>query len=239
MTPLDMHQLFDYRYYTSPPQQIQAGRTFVRMRFINGRRILRVPIRMNGKLAYLIGVIIGDGYLSKAMRRKSHGRGFHWKMVITGPHDYIVCLRNIFHDLFSIRGGIIQDSRKRDSWQLRFSCLILHRFFARVIGIPQGRKTTHGGWTRLELVREFPLHFLKGLIDSDGHIGKRYIGIIQKRLRFLIRIKNFAHETLGLDFHGPFVNSRKNGLIASWIISISNERARTWLLDRLGRIRIM
>lgn len=230
--------MFDRRYDILQPQPIQFGSTFVRMRFINGKQTLRIPIWMNGKLAYLIGVVIGDGYLSKPTRRKSHGGGFHWKLVITGPHGYIVYLQKVFEGVFSVRGGIIKDKRKRDSWQLRFGSLVLHRFFARVIGIPQGKKTTHGSWTSLEFVREFPLYFLKGLIDSDGHIGRRYVGIIQKRFRFLVRIKRFAHETVGIDFNGPRVNSRKKGLIASWIISINRGRDRTRLLRLLGHLRI-
>ena len=203
---------------------------FVRAKSLNGKQIVRIPVRMSGKLAYLIAVVIGDGYLSKPIRRKSHGSGFHWKLVITGPRGYIINLQSMFFEMFEIRGGLIQDKRKRDAWQIRFSNLVLHRFFARVIGLPQGKKTVHGAWSRLDLVKEFPLHFLAGLIDSDGHIGSRYIGIIQKRFRFLVRVKRFARETTGLHFRGPYVNKRRAGEITSWIISISRSDERAELL---------
>lgn len=95
---------------------------------------------MNGKLAYLIGVTIGDGYVSKAARRKSHGAGFYWKIVITGPQDYLVGLQKMFLEVFGVLGGLVKDRRKKDTWQLRFADVILHRFFAKVIGLPQGKR---------------------------------------------------------------------------------------------------
>lgn len=193
---------------------------------------------MNGKLAYLIGVIIGDGYVSRAARRKTHGAGYYWKIVIIGPHDYLVCLQNLFLEIFGLQGGLVKDRRKKNSWQLRFASLILHRFFARVIGLPQGRKTAHGSWTRFELVRRFPLHFLAGLVHSDGHVGRRYAGIIQKRFRFLVRVKKFAKETLRLRFRGPYVNRKRNGKIAGWMISIYKKEERTRLVHAIARLKI-
>lgn len=189
---------------------------------------------MSGGLAYLIGAIIGDGYVSKAARRKSHGRGFYWRIVLTGPHDYLVRLQSLFFRIFRLRGGLTKDRRKKNSWQFRSANLVLHRFFARVIGLPQGRKTVHGAWTRFEAVERFPLFFLAGLLDSDGYVGKRYIGIVQNRLRFLIRIKRFARETLNLKFRGPVVNRRYDGKIAGWIISIYKKDERAELLRAMA-----
>ena len=193
---------------------------------------------MDGRLAYLIGVIIGDGYVSRPAKRKSHGTGFYWKVVITGPHDYLVGLHSLFFDIFGVHGGLVKDRRKRNSWQLRFANLVLYRFFTRVIGLPQGRKTAHGSWTRFEMVREFPLYFLAGLIDSDGYVGKRYIGIVQKRFRFLVRVKRFANETLRLNFRGSSINRKSDGKIAGWIISIYKKEERARLLRAIALLGI-
>lgn len=112
---------------------------------MNSKQAVRLPEQMDGKLAYLVGVLIGDGYVSKPIKRKSHGSGFHWKIVITGPHSCIVNLRRLFLEVFDLQGGIQQDTRKQDAWQLRFANLTLHRFFTRVIGLPQGKKTVQRG----------------------------------------------------------------------------------------------
>jgi len=230
--------LFDHRYDILPPVVLKSESRFIRAKSLNGRQTVRIPVVMNGKLAYLIGVVIGDGYLSKAIKRKAHGGGYHWKLVVTGPCNYVSRLQGTFLELFGIQGGLWHDKRKTDTWQLRFGSLLLHRFFARVIGISLGKKTTHGAWSRLELVSEFPFHFLAGLIDSDGHIGKKYIGIVQKRLRFLVRVRRFAMLNTGLHFRGPHVNSRKDGRIASWIISISNAKERLRLMKSISQLGV-
>ncbi len=238
MTQLNLGLLFDPRFDILPPRILLDESGFVRASSLNGKQPVRIPVMMDGKLAYLIGVIIGDGYVSKAAKRKSHGTGFYWKIVITGPHDYLVRLQSLFVGIFGVHGGLVRDRRKRNSWQLRFANLILHRFFTRVIGLQQGRKTAHGSWTRFEMVRGFPLYFIAGLMDSDGYVGKRYIGIVQKRFRFLVRVKRFANETLRLNFRGPSINRKSNGKIAGWIISIYKKEERARLLRAIAQLDI-
>jgi hypothetical protein len=238
MTQLNLGLLFDPRFDILPPRILRDKQSFVRVSSLNGKQTVRIPVEMNGKLAYLIGVIIGDGYVSRASKRKSHGTGFYWRIVITGPHDYLVRLRNLFLGIFGLRGGLVEDRRKKNTWQLKFANLILHRFFAKVIGLPQGRKTTHGSWCRFDLVKRFPLHFLAGLLASDGYVGKRYIGIIQKRFRFLIRVKRFANETMHLYFRGPAINRKRNGKTVGWIISIYKKEERARLLRAIASLHI-
>jgi hypothetical protein len=235
---LDLRLLFDPRFDILPPRIVPDKSGFVRVNSLNGKQVVRIPVVMNGKLAYLIGVVIGDGYVSKAARRKSHGAGYYWRVVITGPHDYLVSLQSLFVRIFGLRGGLVRDLRKEKTWQLRFANLVLHRFFTRVIGLPKGKKTTHGSWSRFELVREFPLHFLAGLIHSDGYVGKKYIGIIQKRFNFLVRVKRFAKENLQFRFRGPSVNRKINGKVAGWMISIYEKEERERLLGAISRLEI-
>ncbi len=203
---------------------------------MNGRKVVRVPVVMNGKLAYITGVVLGDGYLSNAARRKSHGTGFYWRMAITGPYRYLANIRKLFVETFGLQGGLVRDQRKKKTWQLRFASVVLHRFFARLVGIPQGRKTTRRPWSRFELVRAYPLHFLAGLIHSDGYMGRRYVGIIQKRFRFLVHVKRFAEEALGLSFRGPYVNRRRGGRIVGWMIAIYDRSERTKLLCDIAKL---
>ena len=236
MPSLDLGKLYDRSYDRRPPTILKHEKGAIWVVAANSNQRIRVPARMSGRLAYAIGVVLGDGYGSEPIERKTHGPGFHWKVVVTGPHDYVRELRRVFLDLFCISGGLKKDKRKRDSWQLRFSSLVLHRFFARVIGLPQGRKTTHKRWTRLNLVKQFPLHFLSGLIDSDGHVGSSYVGIIQNDLEFLKVIQRFAKEKLGFDFHGPHINKKRAGRITSWIISLYRKNERTKLIRAKNRL---
>lgn len=231
MRSLDLGKLYDSLYDKRPPTILRRGSSHIWVRAANSNKEIRLPTRMNGKLAYLIGVIIGDGYLSKPIRRRSHGPGFHWKIVVTGSHSYIVGLNEIFRVLFCISGGLTKDPRKRDAWQLRFSQVVLHRFFARVIGLPRGRKTKHRRWSDFDMVREYPVHFLSGLIDTDGYVGSHYIGIIQKDFQFLTKLLSFTKETIGISFRGPHVNKKRDGEITSWMISLNKRDERMKLLD--------
>jgi hypothetical protein len=193
---------------------------------------------MNGKLAYLIGIIIGDGHLSEPIKRTTHGSGYHWKIVITGPHDYLASLQTLIDQVFGVRGVLVKDKRKENTWQLKLANIALHRFFARVIGLRPGRKLQSRSWTTFDLVREFPLHFLAGLMHSDGYTGKRYVGIIQGSFRFLVHVKEFSKKTLGLNFHGPIVNRKQDGRIVGWIISIYRRRERETLMYDILRLKI-
>jgi len=235
---LDLGLLFDPRFDILPPRISSICRGFVRVTSLSGKQLVRIPIRMNGKLAYLIGVIIGDGYLSKPARRKSHGGGYYWRVVITGPRNYLIGLRRLFFEIFGLHGELVKDRRKMNTWQLRFANKILHRFLRRVIGLPQGRKTTHGSWSRFVIVKDFPVHFIAGMLHSDGYVGKHYIGIVQKRFRFLERLKKFANQRLKVHFRGPVVNRRNNGKTLAWIISIYNKRDRDSLIRRIARLGV-
>lgn len=230
--------MFDPMFDILPPRMLPDEPGFVRVTSLNGKQVLRLPVVMNGELAYLVGVIIGDGYVSKPARRKSHGTGYYWRVVITGPYRYLVNLRRLFSRVFGVRGGLVKDKRKAKSWQLRFANSILHRFLTRVIGIGQGRKSVNGSWSEFDLVKEFPLHFLAGLIHSDGYIGSRYVGIIQRRRQLLVDVRRFAYETLGLKFHGPIVNRRLNGEIVGWIISIYRKKERAKLVRDLAGLGV-
>lgn len=100
----------------------------------------------------------------------------------------------------------------------------------------RARRRCRGGWSSLELVREFPLHFLAGLVDSDGYVGEHYIGIIQKRFRFLVRIRRFARQNADFHFKGPYVNKRRDGHITSWIISIHRREERERFLKATSQL---
>ncbi len=88
------------------------------------------------------------------------------------------------------------------------------------------------------MVRGFPLQFIAGLVDSDGYVGKRYVGIIQNRFRFLVRVKKFASETLLLRFRGPYINRKRNGKIAGWMISIYKKEERVGLDRAINSLKI-
>jgi len=238
VTQLNLGLLFDPRFDVLRPRVLPDKRGFFSVTPPRGRAWVRIPLAMNGELAYLIGVVIGDGYVSKAARRKSHGAGYYWKIVVTGPYDYLVRIQGLFCGVFGVCGGLVKDKRKENTWQLRFANLILHRFFTRVLGLPQGRKTEHRPWSRFELVRSFPTHFLAGLIDSDGYVGERYIAIVQKQFRFLYRIKRFANETLRLEFRGPLINRKQNGSVVGWMISIYSRKERMRLLRAIAELKI-
>ncbi len=106
---IDLRLLFDPRFDILPPRTTPDDPGFVHATSLNGKQAVRIPVVMNSKLAYLIGVIIGDGYVSRAARRKSYGTGYYWRIVITGPHDYLVGIRKLFFEIFGVQGGLVKD----------------------------------------------------------------------------------------------------------------------------------
>lgn len=185
-------------------------------------RPINLPFEINPDVAYLIGVIMGDGSIMTPIKRKKGG--YYWKIQITSKKDYSDVAYNLLWKIFGCKPSVFRDKRKKDCWYVYLHSKEVHNYFTNVIGIPAGKKAGNMPWLKNCCVtKEIFRHFLAGLIDTDGYIGKKYISLVQKDKNFLEKMKSETADLLNINFTGPYVNKKINGKILAWTINISKK----------------
>src|SRR5947208_303597 len=162
------------------------------------------------ELAYVIGVIAGDGNLS------IHGYNYEMLLSVTDrdfAEEFSRCLAKILGkpNLYKVRW-----SEKRKRWIVQGSSIFLHRFL-------------RGGWQRLKRYVEHCYRcrasFLRALFDGEGTIGKNGISIYNTDLRLLQYIRPLLSK-FGIETRNPYVHSLAGSILKDPRTGILYERRR-------------
>lgn len=176
--------------------------------FIKTRRsVVKIP-KPSIDIAYLLGVIRGDGSLSKSKRKRG---GYHYTFrIYSGDENYLRYLSNLFENLFLIKGIIIKDTRKESSYHLVFKNAILFFYFVS-LGSQIGKKK-HGKIPKIVIDdKKNQLNYIAGLVDTDGSIStsKKRVQLKQKSLMLLKKISKIC-KGFHLNCSIPKVNYTNN-----------------------------
>jgi len=128
---------------------------------ITRRKQIRIP-EINSEIAYLAGVIAGDGAITKTKRKMG---GYYYRIQIVGRKNYIEKLIPLINRLFNYKIKILRDKRKQNTYYIN----IQTAYFI-MLGLKPGKKLHP---TVPSIIAENPIlfkHYLKGLIDTDGHV---------------------------------------------------------------------
>jgi len=139
--------------------------------------VVKIPNRIDSDIAYLAGLILGDGCLPVAYRRKN----FDYKFCITsGDKEFLEQTKALIESCFETKTQkpfLAQKCTGYKSWELYKGSKPLYRFFNKIIGLPVGKKAEKA--IIPESIKTLPADkkaaFLSGLIDSD--IGKHGKGM--------------------------------------------------------------
>ena len=132
------------------------------------KRGLKLPRRLDEKLAEDMGIMVGDGSIGKIVRPK---RAVDYQIMcygnaITDSLFYGNYVKNLKKDLFNLN---FQFSNKpKNTCELRINSKGLLEFYTKIIGLPLGRK----GNLRVPLLimnstNKIKSAFIRGLADSD------------------------------------------------------------------------
>jgi len=169
------------------------------------RSYIKIPA-FNKEIAYLVGVIAGDGSLTKTKRKRG---GFHYQLrVYTGKREYLELLNNIIKKHFSLEGRIIQDKRKENAYLLEIKNATIFFYFV-IHGNEIGKKKDFKIPKKIKKNKGYFLEYLAGLVDTDGHICNKRIQLKQKSERLLKEISKIANKA-GLNCTKPKVNYTNN-----------------------------
>ncbi len=164
----------------------------------------KLPKKYTRDLAYLTGLISGDGHVSK-------------KTCITITSDSKDYLKNLTSSLikkiFDCNSLLYS---QRNYWVLHINSRPIHFFFNKIIGLPSGKKK---GKLRIPnfiyFSKEFKKGFLMGLFDSDGGLtiskkGKASILISSSTYPFILEVQKMLKE-FEIDLGGPYKSGNRKG----------------------------
>jgi hypothetical protein len=150
-------------------------------------------------LAYLLGFHCGDGSLGKPQPRERRGFRFKISACFSGSERGRIqakCFCDIFKRLFNYDPIVFNKKRKgRKSWlEVEINSAVIHAYFC-LLGLPIGEKYGKLKVQSVVFTETLFKEFLRGLIDSDGHVGKKAQGRdSSERYEFLASGKGAINE---------------------------------------------
>ena len=152
-------------------------------------RTNKFPTDASPELAYVIGVIAGDGNLNV------HGYNYEMLLSVTDrdfAKEFSRCLAKI---LVRPNPYQVRWSEKRKRWIVQSSSIILHRFLS-------------GGWQRLKTYIEHCYQcrtsFLRALFDGEGTISRNRLSIYNTDMHLLLYVRDLLFKC-GIMTRNPYV----------------------------------
>lgn len=147
------------------------------------RSKVKIPHLINNDIAYLVGVIAGDGSLVISKRKRG---GFHYRISIyANSEKYLEYLGNLINEYFKIKGRINKDKRKENAYSLIIQNASVFWFF-KILEAKYNPTNKIPSFCKDE---ELFNHYLSGLIDTDGSVG-----ISKKRVQLKLKNNNIVEE---------------------------------------------
>ncbi|MEA1904941.1 MAG: LAGLIDADG family homing endonuclease [Candidatus Hadarchaeota archaeon] len=185
--------------------------------FVLRRSKLRICLPpVDEELAYLLGFLCGDGCLKKPQPRKMGGARFKITLCFSGSERgkmHAQCICEIFKKYFHYVPRMYNKGRKgRKDWlEVEINSVVTYAYFYQ-LGLPVGRKYGKLRVPSVVFTKTLFREFLRGLIDSDGHIAEdRRIVIVQKDMNFLVQVRELCLRLFNAKFSIPRPNSKKIG----------------------------
>jgi hypothetical protein len=99
------------------------------------RADIKIP-DVNEKVAYLAGVIAGDGNLNTCTREKG---GFYYRVNIVGHKEDLERLITIINEAFNYKPKVFKDKRKTNCYFINIPVAAIYFYFIK-LGFPTGKK---------------------------------------------------------------------------------------------------
>ena len=183
----------------------EVNEIFKKAKYVSSttRDVTCVPKELTLNVAYLTGLILGDGCLPNIFRSKQ--KNFEYGIVLFGEHEEFFKLKIIplIKEMFKV--DKIKLYYKRSCWKVEKRNKVMFRFFTKFIGLQCGKKAINARVPKLIFSSDktIQIAFIAGLIDSD--IGKHCGG-----MGCTFRSEAFVEDLVEL-MHILGVNAKKGG----------------------------
>jgi intein/homing endonuclease len=157
---------------------------------------------ISNKIAYLAGVIAGDGNLNISKRKKG---GYHYRIQIVGRKEDLQRIAILFNELFNYKPIVHRDKRKANCYLINISNAATFFYFIN-LGFASGKKRNMKVPTAIAANAELFKHYLFGLIDTDGYIENNRVQLKQKEESFLKELVQLMQAHFNIKSNPPKVN---------------------------------
>ena len=196
----------------------------------NGKQI-KLPKYLDHELAYLLGVIMGDGHLANPNKSYDKLTTYNSEIRITDGHkETFIELSKIFEKLFDYKPKIYSELSKTNKKFYRFviKSKPMHRFLMSICKIPTGKK-----FNKIDILPiiknshlEIQKSFIIGFFDADGCIrlaqGKYpEISICQLNPKILNSIIQIS-KGINITWSGPYKSNHERN--QGNVIKITNKK---------------
>ncbi len=155
--------------YAVPIQFLKNDPTLLNVRYLcirSGKNRTKFP-KFDERVAYLAGVIFGDGHIKNHIRKKGYRcyRILIDKKKTTYSEKY---LPRLFKSVFGVSPRLSFKKRKSDIVRIAINSKIISRIFTNLLGFSYGKKKP--SMLKYVYLWSKPLqkHFIAGLFDTDG-----------------------------------------------------------------------
>jgi len=162
---------------------------------------IKIP-EINENVAYLAGVIAGDGNLNVCRRKKG---GYHYKVNIVGHKEDMEYLTAVCHELFNHKPHVLKDKRKTNCYLINIYSAAIYFYFVK-LGFPTGKKTNMSVPPIIAKNSSLFKHYMLGLIDTDGSVSKNKVQLKQREENFLKELAQLLEKHFDIKSNPPKVN---------------------------------
>ncbi len=135
-----------------------------------------LPKELNVDLAYLIGLILADGYIKDDLFLINTKRDVeHSICIYSGSKEHMLKCGDLFYKIFKVRTNIYFSRDTKGSWYtLRCCSKPVHRFFCDILGMKRGKKV--GNVKIPKILKNNNNNLINnavvaGFFDGDGGVG--------------------------------------------------------------------
>ncbi len=162
---------------------------------------VKIP-EISEKVAYLAGVITGDGHLTRSKRKTA---GYHYVVGIVGRRKFTEQLCPLIKEIFHYTPGFYKDKRKKDCYYVNIYPVAIFYFFIE-LGFRAGKKRNLRVPSLIAEDASLFKHYMFGLIDTDGYIDKKRVQLKQRDKNFLKELVRLLKKHFGIISRPPKVN---------------------------------
>jgi len=153
---------------------------------------VKIPFKVSNDIAYLTGVIVGDGNITLIPRKISQYPRTKIR-IFNNSRKFLFKINKLFKETFNIEGKLYK-KKDKNCFYLTINNKLVYLYFVKIIGL-KPKKKNELEIPKLIKNKKLLKYFIAGLFDTDGYFSKTF-GIMMggSNLRFLKDIKYLLND---------------------------------------------
>lgn len=165
------------------------------------RTRVKIP-NIDNRLAYLAGVVAGDGNLNVCKRKVG---GYYYRVNVVAPKEDVEYLSTLIFELFNHKPCVVRDKRKTNCYLINIYSAAIYFYFVK-LGFPTGKKRNLHVPPPIARNPNLFKQYMLGLIDTDGSVIGQRVQLKQREENFLKELVQLLEINLSIKSNPPKVN---------------------------------